>query len=245
MFRGEFHERLRLFGVLEVAEILLVGVRTDECGHHREKSVTLHPVDEFRIAFVIFGDMPFGELIRERFDQFIFEFRVRVVGAREFVCLVAPLFKRFEIREHEFRQNYIEVVHRIDPAVDMDDVAILEEPHHVRDRVDVADVAEKLIAEPLSLARAFHKSGDVDELQRGGDDSSGLLQFGEHPEPLIRNRHDSGVRLDRAERKVGRFGAALAQRVEQSGFADIRQSDESTGKTHDLLSRLMRMFPRF
>ena len=40
---------------------------------------------------------------------------------------------------------------------------------HVEDGVDLADVAEELVAEALALAGAAHQAGDVDELERGRD----------------------------------------------------------------------------
>ena len=47
------------------------------------------------------------------------------------------------------------------------DVGALETAHHLHDGVHFADVAEELVAESFARARAFHQSGDVDELDRG------------------------------------------------------------------------------
>jgi hypothetical protein len=40
----------------------------------------------------------------------------------------------------------------------------------VEDRVDLADVGEELVAEPLALARAAHDARDVDDADHRGDD---------------------------------------------------------------------------
>ena len=61
------------------------------------------------------------------------------------------------------------------------DVRVFEAAHDLHDGVDLADVAEELVAETLARARAFHEAGDVDELDRGRDDDVGLrdaLQLG-------------------------------------------------------------------
>ena len=52
--------------------------------------------------------------------------------------------------------------------------AIVEAARDLHDRVDLADVAEKLVAQPLALARAAHQPRDVDEVDRGRDDAVGV-----------------------------------------------------------------------
>ena len=112
-------------------------------------------------------------------------------------------------------QDQFQIAGGINPALDMDDVGILEQPHHMRHGIHVADVSEKLVAESLAFARAFHEPGDVDKLHRRGNDFCGVFQFCKIIQPLVGNRNDARVRFDRAERKVRRHGAALAQRIEK------------------------------
>ena len=111
---------------------------------------------------------------------------------------------------------------------------IVEQTHHVRNRSHAADMAEELGAQSLPLARPLDQTGDVDELQRGGHDPPGVFQIGQHLQPLVRHRHNAGIRLNRTEGEVRGFRAAFAQRVEQRGFAHIRQTDKTTGKAHSL-----------
>ena len=61
-----------------------------------------------------------------------------------------------------------------DRAVDVDDVGIVEAAHHVDDGGGLADVAEELVAEALAGAGAAHEAGDVDELDRRGQDALGI-----------------------------------------------------------------------
>ena len=86
------------------------------------------------------------------------------------------LLEAFEVGEHQFGLDRLGVGDRIDPALDMGDVAVLEAAQHVDDRVDLADIAEELVAEPLALRGAAHQPGDVDELELGLDH---LRRFGD------------------------------------------------------------------
>ena len=45
---------------------------------------------------------------------------------------------------------------------------------HMRDRVDLADVGEELVAEAFALRGAAHQAGDVDEGQPRRDDLADL-----------------------------------------------------------------------
>ena len=49
-------------------------------------------------------------------------------------------------------------------------VVVVERPQHEHDGVDLADVAEEVVAEALALARALDQAADVDDLHRGVDD---------------------------------------------------------------------------
>ena len=78
-----------------------------------------------------------------------------------------------EVGEHQLGLDGLGVGDRIDLALDMGDVAILEAAQHMDDRVDFADVGEELVAEPFALRRAAHQAGDVDEAELSLDDLGG------------------------------------------------------------------------
>ena len=65
---------------------------------------------------------------------------------------------------------------RIDAALDMSDVAVLEAAHDMGDGVAFADIGEELVAETLALRGAAHEAGDIDEGQPRRDD---LLRAGD------------------------------------------------------------------
>ena len=63
------------------------------------------------------------------------------------------LLEAVEIGQHQLGLDRLDVGDRVDLALDMGDVGVLEAAHHVGDGVDLADVGEELVAETLALAR--------------------------------------------------------------------------------------------
>ena len=111
-------------------------------------------------------------------------------------------------------------------------VGVFETAHHLDDGVNFADMGEKLIAQPLALARAFDQTGDVDELDHGRDDHVGFDHLLQHLQPRIGHGHHADVRIDGAKRIIGRLGLAGAgDGIKQSRFADVGQTDDS-GSQH-------------
>src|SRR3546814_8707307 len=80
------------------------------------------------------------------------------------------LFEAFEVGQQQFGLDRLGVGDGIDLVLDMLNVVILETAQDMDDRVDFADVAEKLVAEPFALRRAAHEAGDVDESELRRDD---------------------------------------------------------------------------
>ena len=141
--------------------------------------------------------------------------------------------KTDKIGKHQFGGDDLGVGERIDAAFDMGDVAILEATQHMDDRVGLADIGKKLIAETLALGGASDQTGDVDEADPGRDERSWFGNLGDRVEAWVGNRYFAGIRLNRAERIISRLrGSGPCQRVEEGRFADIRQADNSAFKAH-------------
>ena len=109
----------------------------------------------------------------------------------------------------------------------MYNIGILEAAKHVDDRVGLADIGEELVAQPLTLAGAAHEPGDVYDLHRRRDDALWVDDVGEGIEPLIRHGDRAEVGLNGAEGEVGRLRLGIGERIEESGLADIGQSDDT------------------
>jgi hypothetical protein len=102
----------------------------------------------------------------------------------------------------------------------------------LHDGVDLSNVGEKLIAQPLALVRAADEARDIDEIDRRGNDPVRVDDGVECGEARVRHGDDAHVRLDRAERVVCRFGLRRRERIEERGLADVGQPYDADGETH-------------
>src|SRR3546814_16833717 len=93
------------------------------------------------------------------------------------------------------------------------DVVILETAQDMDDRIDFADVAEELVAEPFALRRAAHEAGDVDEGELRRDDLLAARDAGQLVEPRIGDRAVADFRTDRAAGMVDRKSSVWGKRV--------------------------------
>ncbi len=155
-----------------------------------------------------------------------------VVAARLLGGGVDAALQALEVGQHQLGLDGVGVADGIDIALDMRDFA-LETAEHVDDGVDLADVGEELVAEPFALAGAAHQAGDVDEAELGRHDLRRLGKAGEHLQPLVGHGDAADVRLDGAERVVGRLRRRRRrQRVEERRLADVRQPDDAAFEAH-------------
>ena len=144
------------------------------------------------------------------------------------------LFEAFEIGQHQFRLDGLGIADWVDLVVDVLDIVVLKTAQHVDDRVHFADIAEELIAQPFALARPADQARDIDKAELGRDDLLATGNRRQFVQPRIGHADIADVRFNRAERIVGRLRRLrLGQRIEQSGLADIRQSDDTAFETHD------------
>ena len=152
-------------------------------------------------------------------------------GADFLLQAITPFLQRSEIGQDQLGVDHFDVAHRIDRRADVMDVGVLEAADDLHDRVHLADVAEELVAQAFARARAFHETGDVDELDRGRDDLLRTREFRQDFEPRIGHGDDAEVRIDRAERIVRRLRLARSgDGVEERRFSDIRQADDSSAQ---------------
>ena len=133
----------------------------------------------------------------------------------------------FQISEDQFEVDRLDIAQRIDAPVNVHNVIILKTAHDMHDRVHLTDIREKLVAEALAFGSALNQTGDIDKLNDSRHDLLCIVHLREHVQALIRHRDNSDIGIDCAERIVCRLGSRLSQRVEQSAFSDIRESDNS------------------
>ena len=177
--------------------------------------------------------LAFAQQHQRAVDEIEGFFRFLVVALRLLLQRVDAPLQAVEVGQHQLGLDRLDVGDRIDAILDMGDVVIHEAAHHMGDGVDLADIGQELVAEPLALRCAAHQPGDVDEGQPRRDDLDRLRELGQRVEPRIRHRDLADVRLDRAERIVRRLRRrGFGQRVEERRLADIRQADDAAFEAH-------------
>ena len=100
------------------------------------------------------------------------------------------------------------------------------------DRIYVTDITKELVAQTLTLACPLHQTGDVDKSDCGRCDLLRPENLRQDLETSIGDRDDSGIGIDGCKRIVGDEDPGIGQCVEEGGLANIRQTDDSDGKTH-------------
>ncbi len=161
--------------------------------------------------------------------------RLDLLAAQILLQLRQRVLDGLQIGEDELGVDGVDVVGRIDLAVDVDDVVVFEGAYDLADRVGLADVGEELVAQAFAFGGALDDACDVDEGDGCRHDLLGVHELGEHRQTVVRQRHDAGVRLDGGERIVFRQHVVTGQCVEHGGLADVRQSDDSDSKRHGSL----------
>ncbi len=102
------------------------------------------------------------------------------------------------------------------------------------DSFGFTDVGQKLVAETFTFGRAFHQARDINEFHRRRQDALRFDDFSQLVQTRIGHRYDTGVRLNGTEGEVGRFNTRFGERIEQGGFADVGQTDDTAFESHDL-----------
>ncbi len=158
--------------------------------------------------------------------------RLLGVSLRRVSDLRAVPQDRVEVCEQQLGFDDLEIAHRIDPAVDVDDLLVREASNDMHECIGLPDVSEKLIAQPLPFARPTDQAGDVGKANRCQDRFLWLQDASEPGEPRIIDRGGAYVSIDRAERIVRCLRMGVREGIQEGGFADIRQADDPHLERH-------------
>ena len=137
--------------------------------------------------------------------------RQRLIHSGLLAYLGDPSFQNLNIGENQLQIDRLDIPERIDASVHMHHVGVFKAAHHMNDGVHLTDVAQKLIAESLSLGCALDQTGDIHELDHRGRHLFGVIHISEKLQPLVRNGHDSHIGIDGAERIIRRFRSRFGQ----------------------------------
>ena len=73
-------------------------------------------------------------------------------------------------------------------------VLVLKAAHDVDNRVHLADVAQKLVAQPFAVARALHQTGNVHKLDGRGRNLLRVIHFAQHIQAVVRHHDNSRLK---------------------------------------------------
>jgi hypothetical protein len=143
------------------------------------------------------------------------------------ICLIAAFLQHLQIRKHQLSDNGFQVIYRINFTGDMNHITILKQSHHMGNCIHIANMTQKLVAQSLPLTGTAHQTGNIDKFKAGRHYTTGFFHIRQNLQTIIRHRYDPGIGFNRAKGEVCSFGAATAQSIEQSGFADVGQTDQT------------------
>ena len=133
----------------------------------------------------------------------------------------------FNVRQNQLSLNRLNVAGRIDAAVHVNHVFVLKAAHHVHNRVYLADVAQKLVAQSLAVARALHKTRNVHKFQNGRRVLLRMIHLRQHVQPGVRHGHHAVVRFNGAKRIIRRLRARAGDGVKQCALAHVRKAHDA------------------
>ena len=153
--------------------------------------------------------------------------RLVAANLRNFLNAFDAVLNGFQVFQLQFRVNDFFVANGVHASIDVHDVSIVKTAEHVDDGVRLSDVAEKLVAESFALGGSFHQAGNIDDFNRGGNDSPWMNEFSKFVQTFVGHGDDADVRFNGAEGEIGRLCLCIAQTIEKSGLSDIRKSDDA------------------
>ncbi len=103
----------------------------------------------------------------------------------------------------------------------MDNIWIREIAYDLTNRIGIANVGEKLVAQALAFTGALHQSGNVNKLNCRWHDPAGMNDICKLLQPLVRNVHYADIGIDRCKRIICRKATLACQRREQCRLPNI------------------------
>ena len=136
-------------------------------------------------------------------------------GLSLFSHLVDACFDGFEVLQLQLIVDDFLVAHRVDVAVNVSDVVVVEAAQHMNDGICFADVSQELVAQAFALRRALHQAGNVNNLHRSGDNALRIAYLSQLVESLVGHGYHADVWFDGAKWEISRLRLSVRQTVEK------------------------------
>ena len=125
------------------------------------------------------------------------------------------------------QMEVFKVTHGVNAALNVNDVVVFKATNDVQNRITFADVGKELVTQTLALGCALHEAGDVDELDDGGGGLLGGVEIAQPLQTLIGHGNHTHIGVDGAESIVVGGNTGVGDGIEQSGLANVGQSDDT------------------
>ena len=106
----------------------------------------------------------------EQFLQRLCNFQLRLQLAIALGLARQPVelaFELLEVRQDQLQVDHLDIFTRVGFGRYMHHVGVVETAHDMDDRSRLANIREKLVAQPFTLAGALYQAGNVHEFDRG------------------------------------------------------------------------------
>src|ERR1700745_2734005 len=107
-----------------------------------------------------------------------FDFCSFITRTNLFLQALIALLQGGDIGQYKLSADYIDIADWIDRSAYMVDIVVGEASDHLNNCVHFADVAKKLVAEALALARTANQSPNIPKLDRRRNDLLRLRKGG-------------------------------------------------------------------
>ena len=96
----------------------------------------------------------------------------------------------------------------------MHHIAIVETAEHVDDGVGLADISQELIAQAFALGRTLDEARNINNLHRGGNDTTRMDQLGKPCQSFVGHSDDTDIGFNGAEGEIGGLRLCVTQAIE-------------------------------
>ncbi len=168
--------------------------------------------------------------VLEQFFQTLLEFELfccLFVHSCRFCSFGNTALEYLKVGEDQLKVDGLDITERINAAVYVDNVRILEASDNVNDSVYLTDIGKELVSKSLSFGCTFYKTCDVNELDDSRCYFLGLIEISELLQTLVRNRHDADIRVNGTERIVCALCSCFGQGIEKCTFSDVRKAHDT------------------
>ena len=179
----------------------------------------------YRLAFV--------ELCVAALEQFQSRHRFLVLGSGRLLGAVHRTGDALQVGQDELHVQRLDVAGRVERAIRVSDVGVLETADDVHDRIHLADVGQEFIAHAHALGGPAGDAGDVHDAHLCRDDLLAFDVLIDDLQPIVGDGDKGHVGLDGGEFLLDSASAAGGDhRAEDCALAHQGQTDDSEFQGH-------------